>query len=170
MGGNYIIAEINIGEDKIDEDIRIMNSFEEAKRENEWMDREDDYKFENEKEIKEKCIIKINNKIISFNYYNKFNEKGKYKIEYLFNEIIIKTDYMFYECNSLTNINLSNFNTQNVTDMGYMFYGCNSLTNINLSNFNTQNVTDMGSMFYKCKSLKKKNVITNDNKILNMFK
>ena len=46
--------------------------------------------------------------------------------------------------------------------MSYMFYYCNSLTNLNLSNFNTQNVTDMRSMFYECNSLIKKNIITKD--------
>ena len=45
--------------------------------------------------------------------------------------------HMFYECNSLKNFDLSNFNTKNVTDMSNMFYGCYSLTNIDLSNFNT---------------------------------
>ena len=30
---------------------------------------------------------------------------------------------MFYECKKLTNIDLSNFNTNNVTDMGGMFFG-----------------------------------------------
>ena len=44
-------------------------------------------------------------------------------------------NYMFYECKSLTNINLSNFDTKNITEMICMFYGCKSLTNINLSNF-----------------------------------
>ena len=34
---------------------------------------------------------------------------------------------MFFNCYSLTSLNLSNFNTQNVTDMSYMFYNCNSL-------------------------------------------
>ncbi len=43
--------------------------------------------------------------------------------------------YMFSGCTSLTNIDLSNFITQNVTDMRSMFHGCNSLTNIDLSNF-----------------------------------
>ena len=47
-----------------------------------------------------------------------------------------------------------------------MFRGCISLTNINLSNFNTQNVTNMSGMFDGCSSLKKQNVITNDKKIL----
>ena len=41
----------------------------------------DDCKFENEKEIKENCEIKINDKIIPFNYFHKFKKKGKYKIE-----------------------------------------------------------------------------------------
>ena len=50
-----------------------------------------------------------------------------------------------------------------------MFYGCKALTNINLSNFNTQNVTDMYFMFRDCNALKKENVITNDIKILNLF-
>ena len=37
--------------------------------------------------------------------------------------------------------------------MSDMFNGCNSLTNIDLSNFNTQNVTDMRGMFSYCNSL-----------------
>ena len=76
---------------------------------------------------------------------------------------------MFLGCSSLTNINLSNFNTQNVTNMWSMFDGCSSLTNINLSNFNTNKVTDMRSMFFGCSSLKDKNIITNDKKIINQF-
>ena len=50
-----------------------------------------------------------------------------------------------------------------------MFSECRSLTNINLSNFNTQNVTNMSLMFYGCKSLKKENIITKDKKILDKF-
>ena len=53
--------------------------------------------------------------------------------------------------------------------MSYMFYNCKSLTNLNLSNFNTQNVDNMSGMFSDCKSLKKNNIITKDNKILNEF-
>ena len=60
---NYIQAEIEIREEYINKNIRIINSFEEIKREKGWSDKEDDYKYENEKEIK-KCKIKINEKII----------------------------------------------------------------------------------------------------------
>ena len=60
---------------------------------------------------------------------------------------------MFSGCSSLKYINLSNFNTQSVTNMSYTFSGCSSLKNINLSSFNTQSVTDMSFMFYNCSSL-----------------
>ena len=39
---------------------------------------------------------------------------------------------MFYDCVSLSNINLSNFNTLNVTNMEAMLSGCYSLSNINI--------------------------------------
>ena len=77
---------------------------------------------------------------------------------------------MFQGCSSLKNINLSNFNTNNVTNMGCMFDRCSSLTNIDLSNFNTNKVTNMSCMFYKCKSLNKNNIITKDKRILNSIK
>ena len=51
-------------------------------------------------------------------------------------------------------INLSNFNTINVTNMEHMFYNCKSLKELNLSNFNTINVTDMSYIFVNCSSLK----------------
>ena len=140
---NYILAEIYIEEKYINKDIRIINSFEEYKRINNLDDEEDDYKYINEKEIKENCIIKINNNIIPFNYFYKFKEKGKFNIEYSFKNNIKNLSYMFCECNSLTNIDLSNYNTQNVINMRGMFGVCKSLKNIDLSNFNTQKVTIM---------------------------
>ena len=62
-------------------------------------------------------------------------------------------NYMFSDCRSLTSINLSNFDTSKVRSMNYMFYNCTSLTSLNLSNFDTSNVTSMDTMFYNCKSL-----------------
>ena len=73
---------------------------------------------------------------------------------------------MFYGCKSLTNLNLSNFNTQNVNNMECMFSYCKSLNNLNLSNFNTQNITNMAGMFWGCESLKKEAVLTKDTEIL----
>jgi len=63
--------------------------------------------------------------------------------------------YMFYGCSSLTTIKLKNkFNTSQVTNMEYMFGGCKNLISLDLSNFDTSNVTNMSYMFYDCSSLK----------------
>ena len=48
-----------------------------------------------------------------------------------------------------------------------MFCECSSLTNINLSNFNTNNITNMSGMFSRCYKLTKDNIIVYDKKILN---
>ena len=78
---------------------------------------------------------------------------------------------MFCECSSLTKLDLSNFNTNNVTDMSWMFYKCSSLTNIDLSNFNTNNVTTMSFMFLNCKNLKKENIrIKDENSLRRILK
>ena len=60
---------------------------------------------------------------------------------------------MFYNCSSLTSLDLSSFNTSNVASMNEMFYGCSSLTSLNLSSFNTSNVITMQQMFSGCSSL-----------------
>ena len=166
---NYIEAEIYITKKNINKDIRIINSYEEYARTRK--DRDDLLKddiFKNEGEIK-KCQIKINKKIVPFNYKYKFKSNGKYKIKYAFNQYISKTVFLFGECDLLTNIDLSNFNTENVTNMNSMFYGCSSLTHLNLSNFNTENVTDIGCMFDGCSSLTNLNLSDfNTEKVTNM--
>ena len=151
---NYIIAEINISEEDINKDIRIINSYEERIRHYNIRPIKDEAnKYENEKEIKDNCKIKINNNYIDFNYFYKFKEKGKFIIKYLFKNNISKVDYIFNECKLLINIDLSNFNSQNIINIKGMFSGCKSLKNINLSNFNTQKVEDMSWLFLGCESL-----------------
>ena len=59
---------------------------------------------------------------------------------------------MFSNCYALTNLDVSGFNTSNVTDMSRMFYNCNSLTYLDVSKFDTSNVTDMSFMFESCNS------------------
>ena len=148
---NYIIAEIFIKEEDINKNIRIINSYEECLRNKVERLYKDD-KYKNENEIK-KCEIKINEKLIKFNYFHKFQSKGKYIMKYIFKNDIKNICLMFRGCSSLTNIDLSNFNTNNVTIMNGIFGECSSLTNIDLSNCNTKNVNDMGCMFSGCSSL-----------------
>ena len=60
---------------------------------------------------------------------------------------------MFMGCSNITYIDLSNFNTSSVTEMGSMFQGCSSLKSIDLSNLDTTQVEDMSSMFDSCSLL-----------------
>ena len=64
-------------------------------------------------------------------------------------------DYMFNGCSALTSLDLTNFNTANVTYMNNMFEGCSALTTIYASDkFDTDNVWNGLDMFTGCKSLK----------------
>ena len=62
--------------------------------------------------------------------------------------------YMLYCCVSLNYLDLSHFNTRNITNMSYMSNNCRSLKNIDLSNFNAQKIANLRSMFAGCVLLK----------------
>ena len=66
---------------------------------------------------------------------------------------VTNMDRMFNLNQALTSINLSNFNTDNVITMQYLFCSCIALTSVNLSSFNTNNGTYLMSMFYDCTAL-----------------
>ena len=63
---NFILGEINIRPDDIYKFTRVINSFENFKRETNLSEQEDDWKFNNEKELRENIEIKINGKIMPF--------------------------------------------------------------------------------------------------------
>ena len=82
---------------------------------------------------------------------------------------VISMDSMFSYCSSLTNLDLSGFNTSNIISMGGMFIYCSSLTSLDLSSFNTSKVTDMGFMFYNCRALTNLNLSSfNTSNVTNM--
>ena len=177
---NKILAEIEIKKEDTDKRIRIINSFEENARYNPWLKINANMEEKNEDEIKQ-CEIRINDKLVPFNYFYIFKKKGIYKIKYHFNNNLTNASYMFYDCEclisinltelnateikdirnmfekcrNLKSINLSNWNSKKLTNMDCLFSQCISLTNLDLSNFNTENVTYMSYMFSKCTSLKK---------------
>ena len=76
---------------------------------------------------------------------------------------------MFSGCSSLTSLDLSNFNTSNVNVISSMFYNCSSLTSLDLSNFNTSKVTTLLSCFQECSSLTNLDISSFDiSKVTNM--
>ena len=61
--------------------------------------------------------------------------------------------YVFQNCYSLTSLDVSSWDTAAATNMSYMFYYCYSLTSLDVSSWDTSAVTNMSSMFYNCASL-----------------
>ena len=67
-------------------------------------------------------IIIINNeREKEFKKYIKSDKIGKYKIKILIKDDITNMRCMFYGCNSLTNINLSSLNTNNINNICFIF-------------------------------------------------
>ena len=76
---------------------------------------------------------------------------------------------MFYGCVALSNLNLSGFKTGSLTEMRYLFSSCQSLESLDLSGFNTENVTSMASMFSQCSSLRSLDLSSfNTSKVIGM--
>ena len=60
---------------------------------------------------------------------------------------------MFKDCTSLTELDLSGSNSENVKDMSEMFNGCSALSKLVLTDFKTGQVSTMESMFRYCSTL-----------------
>lgn len=60
---------------------------------------------------------------------------------------------LFVACKSLETVDLSSFNTKNVTDVSEMFYDCEGLKKLDLSTMDFRKVTDDNDMFESCDSL-----------------
>ena len=94
----------------------------------------------------------VTNMSYMFNKCKKLKEiKGMDK----FNTINLTTTYaMFQFCTEIEKIDLSGFDTSNVTNMSYMFNKCKKLKEIKgLNSFITKNVKDMARMFNECSEL-----------------
>ena len=66
---------------------------------------------------------------------------------------VTNMDSMFYNCSSLTQLDVSNWDMSQVTSTYAMFNNCSSLTQLDLSNWNMSQVTNMSAMFNNCSSL-----------------
>ena len=62
-------------------------------------------------------------------------------------------NYVFCGCAKLESIDLSSWNTANVTNMLHLFHNCKKLTSIKINHFDTSKVTTMNAMFSACQSL-----------------
>lgn len=77
---------------------------------------------------------------------------------------------MFYTMSSLKNIDVSGFNTTNVTDMYAMFDQTGVIEELNVSNFDTSKVTNMGYMFFSLAKVRELDLTNFDTRnVTNMF-
>ena len=70
-------------------------------------------------------------------------------LEYLNTSNVTDMNSMFRRCHALKSLDVSRFDTRNVTNMSYMFGGC-GFESIDVNDFDTRNVTKMASMFASC--------------------
>lgn len=69
-------------------------------------------------------------------------------------ENVKEMNEMFYGCRALSKLDLTDFKTGQVTTMENMFCICSTLETLDVSSFNTENVTTMLGMFNNCSSLR----------------
>ena len=75
------------------------------------------------------------------------------KVELKWINSIDDTSHMFRSCSDIDEIDLSNFDNSQVTNMAFMFYSCQYLTSINFNNIVTSKVKHMNNMFIHCSRL-----------------
>ena len=84
----------------------------------------------------------------------KFEKDDIYEFQIIFNNRFTNNEVFFEECNNIISLDLSNFNTENVTDMSWMFSNCNRIKKIiGINKFNTNKVNNMFGMFSECYKL-----------------
>lgn len=66
---------------------------------------------------------------------------------------VIDFSDMFYNCDSLIDLNVDGFDTSNAEDFNGMFHGCNKLTQLNVKHFNVDSVLHMSYLFSGCRRL-----------------
>ena len=77
--------------------------------------------------------------------------------------------YMFNNCSSLIEANVSEFETGKVTNFQYLFRACGSIENLNVSKWDTKNVTVLFDIFSMCGNLRRLDVGNWDvSKVTNM--
>ena len=92
----------------------------------------------------------INQSIIKTSY--DFNETEN-EVKLIWKNNINSTSCMFLMSQKIVEIDLSNFDASQVTNLHAMFYGCSSLISVIFSKFNSPQAIELSRMFYNCPSL-----------------
>ena len=66
---------------------------------------------------------------------------------------VTNMESMFGYCYGLQEVNINNIDVSNVTNMKYMFNACSSIKTLDLNNWNTSKLENISFMFHNCGSL-----------------
>ena len=99
-----------------------------------------------------------------------YKKLKKIKFDNTETTVLIGSMYnMFVNCSSLESLDLSKFDTSQITEMQNLFSNCYYLSSLDISNFDTALVTDMSNFLCNCSSLTSINLLSlNTQKVTNM--
>ena len=109
------------------------------------------------KNNKRNCFLVINDEVKDFNsiYNIDIKKENSVKVELFEENRITNMSSLFNNCNSLTYIDISDWDMKNVTNMSQMFRTCQILTTIKCeTNWNIDNCSDISDIFFECYHLK----------------
>ena len=173
---NFIILKININKNNINTQIRLLN------QENTYK-----YFFNFERDdleiIIDGCIadIRYENRNNTFEYdqkssdcyksqflehklktkyffYWNFNKPGIHIIKIIFKKKLSRCNNLFYKCDQISEIDISNFDCSQIVDCSGMFEDCSKLTMLKLGQLKFTLSSNFECMFKNCKNLKNLNV------------
>ena len=155
---NCIIAEFDIDEENTNKEVLIMASTDHFLREvpKEYLYEDEEKEMEQYKDEKEitQCSIRINGALIPFCYKYKFQAPGTYTIKYTFPKGLTQTSFMFSRCSRMKKIDLSNFDTSNLTKARGMLQDCTNLEAVKFFDSPIEKVTGMIAFFSSCRKMK----------------
>ena len=89
----------------------------------------------------------------SMQYFTTFKNATSIDLSFFDTSNVTNMSFMFKDLSKLTSLDVSNFDTSKVTNMNCLFSGVSSITSLDVSNFDTSKVTYMNGTFANLKSL-----------------
>ena len=97
---------------------------------------------------------------VRLNGYSENLDRGRIEVDIKVNTIILKfssllqnCENMFKDCDKITEIDFSSFESSEINNINNMFEGCKYLKSIDFGNFDTSKVTQMSYVFSNCLEL-----------------
>ena len=103
--------------------------------------------------VEDEIIIEFKEKPTSLEGLFSKSDADKIILENLQTQNVESMEFMFYYCQSLTQLDVSKWDVLSITYMNNMFSGCFALTQLDVSKWDTSKVTYMNNMFSDCFAL-----------------